>query len=224
LGAITKQAAADKVQASRITDTLRIEERVAELLIDDRQDRPVPTIRTQEITDHRGVVREPTVRRASWRDPTDTSPNRREAKVVDGYRTAEALVTLQDRGGPITDLHIRAGRRLVSDYELGEAGARPGYERPEIGTQGFGPTDGPTIQRLDALRKFRQAKEAVPRPQWPIIEFVVINNGSATQYAKNRKMRRVEAVGYLLAALDCLVDHYDLRNEEKRRKAKAEKN
>ena len=223
MGAITKQATADEVHASRVTNTLRIEERVAELLIDDRQDRPVPTIRTQEIKDHKGKdLRDPTVEKATWRDPADTSPNRRDAKEVDGYRVAESLVVLKRWGGAeITDLHIKAGRRLMRDYELGEVGARPGWERPEVGGGGFGSGDGPTVQRLNALRAFRAAKASVPPSQWPVIETVVIGNTPVKQYAEKRQMRTRAAIGYLVAALDCLVDHYDLKNEEKRRKAKA---
>ena len=223
MGAITKQATADEVHASRTSDTLRIEERVAELLIDDRQDRPVPTVRTQEIKDHKGkVLRDPTVEKATWRDPADTSPNRRDAKEVDGYRVAELLVVLKRWGGAeITDLHIKAGRRLMRDYELGEVGARPGWERPEVGSGGFVSSDGPTVQRLNALRAFRAAKASVPPSQWPVIETVVIGNTPVKQYAEKRQMRTRAAIGYLVAALDCLVDHYDLKNEEKRRKAKA---
>lgn len=218
-----KQEATDKIATGKAADTLRVSARVANLLADDRMDRPVPTVRTEEIKDHKGkTLREPMVEKVTWRDPNDTTPNRREAKEVEGYRVAEALVTLKKRGGQITDLHIRAGRKLLSDYELGEVGARPGWERPEIGG-GFGSSDGPTVERLNAMRKYREAKGAVPTSQWPIIWHVVIQNGSARQYAVERRMRKDQAVGYLIAALDCLVDHYDLRNEEKRRKAKSEK-
>jgi hypothetical protein len=73
--------------------------------------------------------------------------------------------------------------------------------------------------RLDALRSYREARDAVPRSQWPILEHVVIKNGSVSSYGAEHRMRRDQAVGYLIAALDCLVDHYGLRNKQQKRKA-----
>ena len=193
---------------------------VLALLDDDRDARPVPTIRTKQITDHDGtILREATAEPASWRDPAETSPNRRNPKQIDGYRTADALNTLKRRGGQITQLHLRAANRLRSSHELGELGVRPGYERPEVGSAYFGPTDGPHVMRLDALRSYREARDSVPRSQWPILEHVVIKNGSVSSYGAEHRMRRDQAVGYLIAALDCLVDHYGLRNKQQKRKA-----
>jgi hypothetical protein len=193
---------------------------VLALLDDDRDARPVPTIRTKQITDRDGtILREATAEPASWRDPADTSPNRRNPKQIEGYRAADALVTLKKRGGQITQLHMRAANRLRSSHELGELGIRPGYERPEVGSAHFGPTDGPNVMRLDALQSYREAKAAVPRSQWPILEHVVIKNGSVSSYGAEHRMRRDQAVGYLIAALDCLVDHYGLRNKKQKRKA-----
>ena len=73
--------------------------------------------------------------------------------------------------------------------------------------------------RLDALQSYREAKQAVPRSQWPILEHVVIRNASVSSYDAEHRMRRDQAVGYLIAALDCLVDHYGLRNKQQKRKA-----
>ena len=126
-----------------------------------------------QIIDHDGtILREATAEQASWRDPADTSPNRRNPKQIEGYRAADALITLKKRGGQITQLHMRAANRLRSSHELGELGVRPGYERPEVGSAHFGPTDGPNVMRLDALQSYREAKAAVkptrkptPRPK-----------------------------------------------------------
>ncbi len=194
--------------------------RVLGLLEDDRAERPVPTIRTKPITITDGTgkttSREPTAERASWRDPEDTSPNRRTARMIDGYRAADALTTLKKRGGPITPLHMQAAIALRNAYEIGELGARPGYERPEISSPQFGPMDGPQTMRLDALKSYRDAKQSVPRSQWPILEHVVIKNASVSSYGTKNHRRRDQAVGYLIAALDCLVDHYDLKNKSKK--------
>lgn len=196
--------------------------RVLALLDDDRADRPVPTIRKALITDRNGkTLREPTAESVSWRDPEDTSPNRRTAKMIDGYRAADALTTLRKRGGPITPLHLQAATALRNAYELGELGARPGYERPEISSPQFGPMDGPQVMRLEMLKKYRQAKQSVPRSQWPILEHVVIKNASATSYGAEHRMRKDLVVGYLIAALDCLVDHYDLKNKQQKKARKA---
>ena len=110
MGAITKQATADEVQASRITDTLRIEERVAELLIDDRQDRPVPTIRTQEINDHqRQFCASPRSKgRVARPGRHITEPPRGQG--CGRLPHAESLVMCKPGGAEITDLHIKAGR------------------------------------------------------------------------------------------------------------------
>jgi hypothetical protein len=193
---------------------------VLALLDDDRDARPVPTIRTKRITDRDGtIIREATAEAGSWRDPADTSPNRRKPKRIEGYRAADALSTLKRRGSQITQLHLRAANRLRSSHELGELGVRPGYERLEVGSAYFGPTDGPNVMRLDALQSYREAREAVPRSQWPILEHVVIGNGSVSSYGAEHRMRRDQAVGYLIAALDCLVDHYGLRNKQQKRTA-----
>lgn len=185
-------------------------------------DQSVPDIRTREIIDPRTdkIIREPTAEPASWRDPADTSPHRRKAKVIEGYRAADALRALQNRGAQITRLHMQAANKLRTSYELGEIGARPGYERPEISSPYFGPCDGPQTVRLDNLKKYREAKASVPRSQWPILEHVVIRNASVRSYAAEQRMRRDQAVGYLIAALDCLVDHYGLRDTQRQHKRK----
>lgn len=136
--------------------------------------------------------------------------------MIDGYRAADPLTTLKKRGGHITPLHLQAATALRNAYELGELGARPGYERPEISSPQFGPMDGPQVMRLEMIKKYREAKQAVPRSQWPILEHVAIKNASVTSYGAAHHMRRDQAVGYLIAALDCLVDHYGLKNKQSR--------
>jgi hypothetical protein len=59
--------------------------------------------------------------------------------------------------------------------------------------------DGPHVMRLDALQSYREAKQAVPRSQWPILEHVVIRNASVSSYGAEHRMRRDKAVGYLIS-------------------------
>lgn len=194
---------------SRSLDAQR--RRVRALLEDDDAiGRAVPTVRTQEIVGPSGeLIRPPTAERAEWRDPDDMAPNRRTVRMVSSWRFSDVLAKQAKINSQINKRHIRAANHLRRDYELGVAGARPGYQRPAIRDASFGPGSGPTEATALALLRYDRARRAVG-PLFEILLHVVIGNNDAASY---RGMGR-QAAGYLLAALDALAEHYE--PEEKR--------
>lgn len=193
-----------RIRKSREADANR--RRIRSLLSDDADDhRAVPSIRKATITDHTGrVLREPTAERGEWIDPDDMRPNRRTPKMVSGFRAIDVLQSARKRNSLITKKHIKAAQHLRQAYDLGIEGARPGYVRPEVGTAYYGGQSGPQEMQLMALQSYENARAALG-PLFPILLHVVLLNLEVTTF---RNLGR-QAMGYLVAALDALVDHYD---------------
>ena len=185
--------------------------RVSELLRDDRdKHRQVHSIRTKTIIDptSKAIIRNPTAESASWRDPDDIAPNRRVARQIQGYRATDTLSRMSKRSSHITSKHKAAANRLRTDSELA-AGARPGYQRPEISDRSFGSGSGPQEMQLIALRSFESAKAAVGRKLFDILDHVVLQNRFLEEFARIHHIQKDFAMGRFISALDRLSEHYD---------------
>lgn len=189
---------------------------VSELLADDAAMHAVPSIRVRRITGADGIdIRGPTARPSEWRDPDDDNPRRREPLKVRGFRRACVLETIRGRGSPITMEHMIAADLLLNAYELGELGARPGWQREmNAGLAGYSSGSPPSELRLIHLRAYEAVKVRLGRSLFPILDHVVLKNRDLTSYAKKRRVHRHAAVGILIAALDTLVDHYEAKIKE----------
>ncbi len=160
------------------------------------------------------------VQEAEWRDPADNNPNARKPKTVRGHRRYDVLRGLKDGGDLVTIQHVATADRYRLDYEVGHEGANPGGEGGLVRVDQAYQEDGPTHRRLAAMARYREATVAVGQTLNVILVHVVLLNRDVTSYAVPRNIRREIAMGYLVAALDRLLEHYgepsldDLRRAE----------
>jgi hypothetical protein len=163
------------------------------------------------------LIREPLAVRGEWDDPSDTNTRSRSATQVSGYRRNDPLLTLWVRGGrktgtevhpnsEVTALHIRAAERYRDDFEIAN-GAQPGYERGEV--RGSSSPGAPSEFRLHALRSYRAATTAVGARLSRILVAIVLGREDLSGYAEAFGISAHSAKGYLIAALDRLLDHYE---------------
>lgn len=201
---LTIDASPDAIRIRRKQETATQHRRAKALLSDDRDsDRKIPAIRREEIIADGRTIRGATVEQDEWVDPDDLSPNRRTARKITGYRSVDMLVTHSKRNSLITKRHIRAANKLRSAHDFGVEGARIGYVRDLIRNEGFAPGAGPQEQQLIRLREYEDTRLMLG-PLYGILHHVAIRNNDVTTY---RNLGR-SAMGYLVAALDRLADHY----------------
>lgn len=206
-----KRRTPQQIRQDRINALAAATLRVKDLLRDDRATgRAIPKVRTETIIDPETgeILRTATAELTEWLDPDDNNPNRRQARKVNGYRTADVIRTLYERGSLVTLQHVRAANRLRKDYELAQ-GARPGYERPEITDRSFGPASGPQEMQLKALRAYTEAIDMLGWEMSEIIFHVVIRNQFVRAYAQQRGQPEMIMMDILIAGLKRLADHYD---------------
>jgi hypothetical protein len=146
---------------------------------------------------------------AEWRDPTDDNPNARTPKTVKAYRRVDVLATLYKRGGLVTLEHRAGAERYRTAYEVGHEGAVGGGSggRGERVQECYQP-GGPTMARLDQLSVYRAATQAVGPTLSGVLMHVVLLNSDVTGWAEWRGVRREVAMGFLIAALDRLCEHF----------------
>jgi hypothetical protein len=153
------------------------------------------------------VLREALVEEAQWDDPDDVNYRSKRAWQVRGFRRVSVIRNLHLRGGLITKEHLDAAERLSLDFELSD-GAHPGYQRPEVRTAGA--FAEPAQAQLDAVRRYRAAVRAVGLRLCAVLLPVVLGNVSVAEVAKRMGVSNgFLATGFLLAALDRLVEHYE---------------
>ena len=173
-----------------------------------RADALVPAVQRVAIHAASGaVIREAVAEQAEWDDPDDKNTRSKTPRQVIGYRRADPLLILHRRGGEVTKDHIRAAHRFRDDYEIGH-GARPGYERPEAGC-GAADAMGAAEMQFRAMDSYKAAMLAVGIRLSSILVVVVLEGRSPTSYAEERGQSAVKMVGYLVAALDRLLEHYE---------------
>jgi hypothetical protein len=166
-----------------------------------------PAIQRRQITTANGaVLREPMVEHAEWRDPDDLNPNARAPRVVVAFRRVDQLLKLAEAGTGITDEHVTAGQRFMRDAEAAD-GARPGRDLAEGRIDGA--QSGPGDSRLFALRRYREAVQAVGQRGSAIVTLVVVENCTISDLARRLGVKQhYAALGMLIAALDRLAEHY----------------
>jgi hypothetical protein len=155
------------------------------------------------------VIRDPIVVAAQWDDPDDKNERSKTPRQVLGKRRNDPLMMLLNRrDSSVTKHHVASAERFRADYEVGELGARPdqtiGFVSCSAGSPG-----GPTEVRLDALRRYRNAKRALGRSSAALLHVVLIDRIDVTTHAEDRGISRHVAMGMLIAALDRLQEHYD---------------
>jgi hypothetical protein len=101
---------------------------------------------------------------------------------------------------------MKAIDRYRDDFEVSQ-GARPGWERPEVG--GGSQASGPAHAQLQAAEAYRAANAAVGKTTSRILVAVTLCGQTLAEYAESCGLSAHAAKGYLVAALDSLRDHYE---------------
>jgi hypothetical protein len=147
------------------------------------------------------------VERAEWRDPDDTNPHRREAKVVEGYRASDNLVYMHAKDC-IGRGQMRAGQRLRKAYELAEFGISKSNVAALGTVHSTGTPDGPSELRMINIERFNAAREAIGRLTDVIIP-IVCRGLSIREYSDRYKIPRAAVSARLIAGLDVLISYYE---------------
>lgn len=167
----------------------------------------VPAITRETILDRDGsVLRGPLTVKATWIDPDDVSPNRREPKKVGGVKRADPLEGMMKRGR-LKREHIEAADVYRLRWELA-SGARPGYERPEQAERRFGPSTGPSEILCQAMRSWLWVQGQFSHTEQSLLNWVVLCRGTISSWAGEVGCRRDDGSLLLLSVLDRLVEMF----------------
>lgn len=151
-----------------------------------------------------------------WRDPDDSNPNRRVARLIHGYRARDSVQTLVDNN-TISRGHAYAARRFRKEYELGKIGLRPSRNLAEA-PSGFASGDGPSEARMRAMQTYEATSGALLPHLLEAVIAIVIFDHTIQSYAESRRMNnRQSASGYVLASFDLLKDYYKKLDDARRK-------
>lgn len=146
---------------------------------------------------------------ASWPDPDDHDPLRREPRRVDGQVRHSVLLALHRRSPTeVTDRHMAAALRLILDHEASQSGQRVTADYEGVGGQSSPMPGKPADRALDALGRLRDAQAWLGELYDPIGR-IVIQNWPVARWAGGVGCNESVAKGYLIAALTVLADYYD---------------
>ncbi len=143
-----------------------------------------------------------------WKDPTDMSARARShgAREIKGWRRVWTIAVLHAScPREITEAHVKAAEKLLADYEFGVEGASNGrtYDRVDGASSG-----GISGDRLDAVRRYREALAVCGTEGGMVLGWVVIHNWTVTRLAAQLGLHRDRAHGRLYAGLERLREHY----------------
>jgi hypothetical protein len=158
-------------------------------------------------------IRNRTVAKDEWRDPADTNPNRRVARVVRGWRSRNEVRRLAGRNADITQEHVLAADMLcvVADGALiGFTAQRDMLMPVHIGV--YRPSTGPTHsarRQAQCDERFRQAWQLFDRQQRDLLAHVVLGFWPVSRWCRERGQCAVTAaMRVLVTALDRLVGFF----------------
>jgi hypothetical protein len=155
----------------------------------------------------KAVVRPPIAERAEWDDPSDQNTRSKTSRQVLGFRRCDPLITLNKRSPKeITEHHLTAVERFRDDHEIAQ-GATGGGDI--TGVRGFALSSGPSERQLIAMDAYRGALDGVGRRLGQILVSVALNGCDLKTYAERTAQSEHVVKGYLIAALDRLVDVYE---------------
>ncbi len=143
-----------------------------------------------------------------WKDPTDMSARARShgAREIKGWRRVWQISAMHHRNPrEITAVLVRAAEKLLADYEFGIEGATNGrtYDRVDGASSG-----GISGDRLDAVRRYREAMAVCGAAGAEILVWVVIDNHTNSWLGEKLGIHRDQAHGRLYSSLQRLREHY----------------
>jgi hypothetical protein len=107
--------------------------------------------------------------------------------------------------GTILECHHAACVRYLEAHERGALGV---CDRPVVFVGGGRGGLGPGEVQLACLADARKARTALGRRLAEAVDWCVLGTGTVEGFAKHRGINGHHASGYLLAAMDRLVEHY----------------
>jgi hypothetical protein len=159
------------------------------------------------------------VMRAAWRDPEDFRLQARRAREINGWRTVCQLRRLQSLSGNsrITERHIAVGDHLRLLADLAAYGMSSTDGILPVTAVSYGPRAGPSANAeisaqasVDLLRGMRRVTDA---QRWLVIH-VVLLHGTLSSWCAEMRFNAQNELGYLIAALDLLDDHFHSEVDE----------
>lgn len=132
------------------------------------------------------------------------------SRTVTGFRRMDGLRTMYNRG-TISFSQWEAAERLRADLEF-SAGARES-QTDSAGIRSNVISYGPTSLQLDAIRRVRDATQAVGLRLAGILSWVVISGGTLEGYASAKSVAHETAKSMMVGALDKLADFYSAQRE-----------
>lgn len=152
--------------------------------------------------------RDPLLIRASWPDPHDKNPLRREAVQVDGVVRYTVVRDLHRRTpSDVTVEMLGAALRFAADWELSDAGYAMTADYGQGGSRAAIWAGNPADRAVDAIGRVRSAMAAL-RGIEDVVLHIVVGNWTVKRWAKRRGCNEKVAKGFLIAALMVLVVHY----------------
>jgi hypothetical protein len=159
------------------------------------------------------------VMRTEWADPSDLSPNRRNAHVVKGWRQPCMLRWCRTRHksqSPFTAEHVVAAdelRRIWDLVAVGMAGKKEPWVYTDIVAQ---PKLGPTwseMKRYNAWRELGRVRKRFSDHDWELLGWVVLGNLSMgkwveKEHAAGKRCTAPVVKTTLVGMLDVLVEHF----------------
>jgi hypothetical protein len=158
------------------------------------------------------------VMRAAWRDPEDMRLTQRHAREINGWRTVCQLRRMASlNGSRITERHIAAADhlRLIAEYAAYGPSASEGLL--PVTAIAYGPRQGPSAgaeaQAYAAAEITRLMRRLSGNQRWILIH-VVIWHSSLASWCAEMKFNPQTEMGYLLAALERLEEHFGSEVDE----------
>jgi hypothetical protein len=182
--------------------------------------RPLPSLLADGPPDQRKINQ--TAMRGEWLDPDDLRPNVRTGRTVSGHRAYCPLRWCLRRHGARSSFskdHIVAADKLRGYFD----GARLGYgglmDWMPITAKLYRPMLGPdrrSLRQWQARRQFDRAWSLFDDPARAMLASVVLMNVAVGPTAETLGITKAQATERLVAALERLCEHWDIRESSRR--------
>lgn len=158
------------------------------------------------------ILRDAMAEPDEWRDPADNRDAQqargRQPATVRGWRRTWCVRRLHRAApGQITERHVDAAARFVSDVEL-RCGASPGARIAE--RIDAGGSDMPIVTRaVHAGIRLDRARDEIGHNNFWLVTWVAVDNMPISTVTERLHVRNETALARVYAALTALLDHYD---------------
>jgi hypothetical protein len=159
--------------------------------------------------------------KTTWADPEDDKPSAsRVARQVSGYRQYDPLRRCRARHGDRASFsveHVGAADRLRSLFDGNRLGFSSLRDWRPVSSVNYRPMTGPTkpaIRQLRCRREFDRIWSMFDDRARALLASVVLQNVSVSKTARVLGLSQALTMQLLIAALDRLCLHFDIREGE----------